>query len=326
MHVIFCSGAEHLKEKFNQFKTHSSSLNYDGKRFFPNSDIYTHLERLEEFQGENVTVLQSCNASSSHERERWTTADRLFELLQVLHLLNNPVRIRELDHKKFEEKELAKPATINVVLTCMPAGKQDHAVITGEAVSAWMCLELIRQYCSSIAIIDPHPPMEFPFMQKLGIERLSLVPDLVKKARDLYGISDSSALLLTADEFGQQRMGMSGLGKKRSSSSEVEITGSIDIRGKDVIFVDDSFFSGSTLLKTIKKYKEMGVASVTPCIVHVCPLYTTGEEKLEKALDELDGRLIFSNTVWTKLGEKVETLVDSSPLIINWINKKGGSG
>ncbi|MHA2297041.1 MAG: hypothetical protein ACXAEU_08725 [Candidatus Hodarchaeales archaeon] len=317
MHIIFCSGAEHLKDKFNQFKTHSSSFNYDGRRFFPNSDVYTRLEELEEFQGEDVIIIQSCNASSSHEQEQWTTADRFFELLQVLHLLTKPVKVREVGHKKFEENELEKPASIHVVLTCMPAGKQDHAVMTGEAVSTVMCLELIKQFSSSIVIIDPHPPMDFPFMQELGIERLTLVPDLIKKVKNLYKME--SPIMLTADEYGQQRMGLAGLGKKRTSSSEVEITGTIDIKNKDVIFVDDAFFSGSTLLKTIKKYKELGAASVTPCIVHICPFAKKGEEMLERAFDELERRLIFSNTVWTKLGEEVATLVDCSPLIKEWI-------
>jgi len=323
MHLIFCSGAEHLRDKFDPFKTYVSALNYDSNRFFPNSDLYTRLDTIEEFQGKHVVILQSCNASSPSEKERWTTADRLFELLQVLHLLNNPVRIKKIGHKDFEEEPLEKPASIHVVLTCMPAGKQDHAVMSGEAVSSQMCLELIKQQCSSIVIIDPHPPMTFSFMENLGIEKLTLVPELVKKAKELYKMANP--VMLTADEFGQQRMGLSGLGKKRTSSSEVEITGTVDIKGKDVLFVDDAFFSGSTLLKTIKKYKELGAASVTPCIVHICPLTSAGEGRLEKALKELDGRLIFSNTVWTELGEEAKTLTDCTTTIIEWINKKFSS-
>ncbi|MHA1167188.1 MAG: hypothetical protein ACTSP4_01420 [Candidatus Hodarchaeales archaeon] len=320
MHVILCSGAEHLKGSFNGFRTYTSIFNYDGKRFFPNSDVFTCIREIEAFQGEKVIVIQSCNASSPEEKEKWTTADRFFELLQVLHLLNNPAKVTETGHKQFEEQELAKPSSIDVVLTCMPAGKQDHATMTGEINSAQMCLELIKPFCNSIAIIDPHPPMEFPFMQEVGVEKISLVPELVEKAKNLFNLDDP--LLLTADEYGQLRMGLTGLGKKRTSSSEVEIIGNIDVRGKEIIFVDDAFFSGSTLLKTIKKYKELGATKIIPCIVHICPLVVSGEDRLKKALDELGGELVFSNTVWTKAGEGVNTAVDCSQAIIRWITGK----
>lgn len=320
MHVILCSGAEHLKGSFTDYQTHTPALNYDGKRFFPNSDVFTCLKEIESFQSEPVIVIQSCNASSLEEKEVWTTADRFFELLQVLHLLNNPVKVTETGHKQFEEQDLTKPSRIDVVLTCMPAGKQDHATMTGEINSARMCLELVKSMCDTIAIIDPHPPMEFTYMQETGVEKISLVPELVDKAKNLFNLDDP--LLLTADEYGQQRMGLSGLGKKRTSSSEVEITGSIDVNGKEILFVDDAFFSGSTLLKTIKRYKELGATRVIPCIVHVCPLVNSGENRLKIALEELNGDLVFSNTVWTKTGEGINTVVDCSPAIIEWIDKK----
>ncbi len=99
-------------------------------------------------------------------------------------------------------------------------------------------------------------------------------------------------------------------------------SGSIDVSGKEILFVDDAFFSGSTLLKTIKRYKELGAIRVIPCIVHICPLVASGEDRLKIALEELNGELVFSNTVWTRIGEGINTVVDCSPAIIEWIEKK----
>ncbi|MHA2499256.1 MAG: hypothetical protein ACXAEL_06790, partial [Candidatus Hodarchaeales archaeon] len=62
--AILCSGSLHLATGLHQagYQTVTSSLNYDGRRFFPNSDVYSCLPDLESI-GEPIVVFQSASCS-----------------------------------------------------------------------------------------------------------------------------------------------------------------------------------------------------------------------------------------------------------------------
>jgi phosphoribosylpyrophosphate synthetase len=299
--IILGAGAIHLKNSFEKlnYEVMISELNYDDKRKFPNSDIYTAFdgEFLERLQGKRVVIVQSANYNVING-EKWTTSDLFFETLQIIHILRNPQKVTKVSHKSFDYKALLPPSEIILVFTCMPFGKMDHAVKTGEAISAQIGMELSTSLCDKVILIDPHPPMEFTFMDKLKqggrLEKISLVDDIRKKIYDFFDLEE--AIEVTADEFGQMRMKMQSLGKVRKDSSTVEMIGEIDVSDRNVILIDDMLLTGGTLRASVKKYKELGAKEVYLGIIHALPLEQYGDERLFATYNSVNN-LIISNTV-----------------------------
>lgn len=326
--VILGIGAMHLKKSFEDldYQTMHSISNYDGKRKFPNSDVYTALSTkdLAKIQNKHIILVQSASFDTFKD-EKWSTADFYFELLQFIHLLKNPQEVREIGHKRFDYKSLSPASKIDIVFTSMPCGKLDHAVKTGEAVSSQMALELMASLVNKIYIIDPHPPMEFSFMEKLAksgkLEKISIVNDLREKIMSKYSPKDP--IEVTADEFGQLRMKMESLGKIRKDSETVETIGNINVNKRDVVFIDDMLLTGGTLRANVAKYKELGANQVLVGIVHALPIEKENDNRLKMTLKDIR-TLITSDTVYSSFIEDLrakDQLVSCVPAIDKALKK-----
>lgn len=315
--VILASGAEHLKDSLEKrgYSVYTSGLNYDGHRFFYNGDVYTWIAGIEDFQNEKVCIIQSGNYSGELEKEKFTTQDRIFETLQILQMVKNPESVKEVGHKQYEYTPLEKPAEILLLLTCMPSGKQDHAVRTGECNSALTALELFFNYCSRIALVDAHPwNVEwFSHLKKEGkIIDLSMVPYLLEEIKVRFPDSQ----LLAPDEGAQYRLGLDGFGKRRTSSVDSEVLGDIPVEGKNLVFVDDLILTGGTLLRTREHSLKEGALRFAFAATHALPLMS-GEDNLRRLVDKLGEDLLVTNTVPSKtfVEDHPELALDCVPLI-----------
>ncbi|MEX2703060.1 MAG: phosphoribosyltransferase family protein [Candidatus Baldrarchaeota archaeon] len=323
--IILCSGAEHLANQFKKlgYNIHTSRLNYDGKRFFPNSDLYTRLDSLEELEGKQVLVVQSATYSGELDKEKFTTADRFWETLQVLDILKNPIKVFEKAHKEYEYQELKPPKEVVVLYTFLPCALQDKAFKTGEAMSAKLAVELTLMKADKVATIDPHPPEKIPWVKKLvdngKLELLSAVPTLVEEAAKRFNLDSYD--LITPDEGAQERFGIKGFKKRRFDSFTVIISGDSNVKGKKVIIVDDLTKSGSTLIKARNFLMENGAKEVISCVTHVLPTMSEGEKLLRNLVKKLEGKILTTNTVRTKTFEEEnpKCLVDIVPIIHNWL-------
>lgn len=315
--IVLASGAEHLKHSLEKkgYPVCTSGLNYDGKRFFYNGDLYTRIAEIEQFQNKKVCIIQSGNYSGELEEEKFTTQDRIFETLQLLQLLNNPESVKETGHKQYAYTPLEKPADILLVLTCMPSGKQDHAVRIGECNSALTALELFFNYCSRIAIVDAHP-WNVEWFNTLKAEGkvidLSMVPSLLEEITIRFPDSQ----LLAPDEGAQYRLGLDGFGKKRTSSVDSEILGDIPVQGKNLVFIDDLILTGGTLLRTREHSLKEGAHQFAFAATHALPLMS-GEDNLRRLVNTLGEDLLVTNTVPSKtfVKDHPELVVDCVPLI-----------
>ncbi len=323
MKVILASGGEHLRESLEKrgHTVYTSGLNYDGLRFFYNSDLYTRMAGIDQFQNQKVCIIQCGTYSGELEKEKFTTQDRIFETLQILHVLNNPESVEEVGHKKYRYTPLEKPEEILLVLTCMPSGKQDHAVKTGESNSALVSLELFLKYCSRIAIVDAHPwDMEwFSDLKKSGkITDLSMVPYLLEEISRRFPDSH----LLAPDEGAQVRLGLDGFGKKRTTSIDSEILGDIPVEGKNLVFIDDLILTGGTLLKTREHILKKGARRFAFAATHALPLQN-GEDNLRRLVQTLGDNLLVTNTVPSRtfVQDHPELALDCVPLIDEFLKK-----
>jgi phosphoribosylpyrophosphate synthetase len=315
--VILASGGEHFKKSLEDkgYKVYTSGLNYDEKRFFFNGDLFTRIEEVETLQNEKVCIIQSGNYSGELEKEKFTTQDRIFETLQILQLLNNPESVKEIGHKEYAYHMLENPNQILLLLTCMPSGKQDHAVRTGECNSALTALELFLRYCPQIGIIDAHPWNVEWFnclKEQEKIIDLSMVPYLLEEIRKRFPDSQ----LLAPDEGAQARLGLDGFGKKRTSSVDSEILGDIPVKGKRLAFIDDLILTGGTLLRTREHILKEGAHQFAFAATHALPLMS-GEDNLRRLVTALGEDLLVTNTVPSKtfVQDYPELALDCVPLI-----------
>ena len=317
-HVIaLCSGTNHLKQELiqNNFEVFTLGYNYDGKRFFPNRDLYTRLDEVTSLEGKKVIVLQSGSGSGEYEQEVFSSADRVLEVLQLLSILNRPVKVNEIKHKQYKRETLPSPKDVSVIYTCHPFTLQDGSFKTGEANVAQLILELTLQNATKVGVIDLHSPPDIPWVKKAvnsgKLVCVSAASRLVDEATKRFNLKEP--IVVAPDEGGQRRIGIPGFIKKRLDSYTVLLEGGIAVKDRDVVLIDDLTKSGSTLIKARNQLLEQGANRVVSCVTHVLPLIK-GEELLQELVKRLNGKILVSNTVPTKT-----FLRDYSHLVVSCI-------
>ncbi|MEM2141964.1 MAG: phosphoribosyltransferase family protein [Candidatus Thorarchaeota archaeon] len=303
--VVLASGSEHLRESFLRHgcDVHCCNVNYDGKRIFPNADIYARLPDIADLSNKRVIVVQSCTGAGPAEIEPYTTSDRVVELLLILDILKNPYEVEETGHKMYRATQLDPPERVEVVLTFQPFALQDKAFKTGEAISARWATRAILEAADKMYVINPHAPESLDWVRELverGVyEKIDLTHDLLEFASRRFGFSEYIAV--SPDEGGQERFSMSGYGKSRHDSFTVELHGELDVKGRRVIVLDDLTKSGSTLLKAAERLRSQGAVDVGLAVAHVLPLVDKGEELLEDLYRKSEGKIVTSNSIRTRL-------------------------
>jgi phosphoribosylpyrophosphate synthetase len=327
--IVLCSGVEHLRERLEpKFAVHISSMNYDGKRAFPNSDIYSRLAKIEKLSNKNVCLIQSCTYSSELESEKFTTGDRLIETLQFIEILNNPVKI-ELNHSDQKtEHKLQHARTLITMYTFLPFSKQDGVYQTGEVASAELAVRLTLQSgAKRVVAIDPHPPQQFEWVAKLvrskSFDAISIVPKMIQEAKRKFELDDPMVIVPPGKMRYETLAQISHMAKERVDSYSVIVTGATQVKGRDVIVVDDMALSGITLSKTYEKIKDLGAKNVCCCVPHLLPLVKEGEERIRQLIRNTDKHIIASNTVRSRIFEEEypDLLVDCSTLIVEYLNE-----
>lgn len=318
--VVLASGAEHLRKRFEElgFRVYSSSMNFDEKRFFPNSDIYVRIPEVESLSDRRVVVIQSCTGSSPEHGEYFTTSDRVQELMLLLDLLSHPTKVEKLGFKKYKTTHIDPPSKVETVLTFQPFALQDKAFQTGEAVSCHVATMMIDLFCDMIWVVSPVVDNHYPWIQRrIRRERykeIDITQKIIDFAAKKFGFEDY--IVVAPDEGAQERFGVPGLKKRRTDSFTIEIYGEVDVDGKNVIVIDDLTKSGSTLLKAAELLKQQGAINVGLVVLHIMPIRDKGEELLEKLVTKSEGRVVTSNSVHSitfckKNPELVYNVVDS---------------
>lgn len=301
--ILLASGAEHLKPRFLElgYRVFTSGLNYDSKRLFPNADIYAKIEEIEELSDRRVVVVQSCTGSGPAENEDYTTSDRVVELLLLLDLLARPMKAEKVGHKQYCVSPLSAPSKVEVVLTFQPFALQDKVFKTGEAVSGRWAIEAVARACNRVYVVNPHAPDSLEWVQSLedrGLyEVIDVIPELVAFAEERFGFDE--AVIVAPDEGGQERYKCDGFGKKRSNSYVVSVHGELDVKGKQVVLIDDLTKSGSTLLRAAERLIEQGAKDVVMAVAHVLPIVGKGEILLEALIEKSHGKIVTTNTIYT---------------------------
>jgi len=242
--IIPTSTAEHLVKKIgtkaNNLKVIFPEKNKEGKRSFPDGELYLRISKAHRLKNKRVVVLHS-GAPEPNEG--------LVELKIILQILK--------DNK-------VKP---EVFFSYFPYGMQDKVFEKGETnVAENLIKELVNYYkVKKIYIIDPHFGGR-DWIKKYPIVNISAVPFLIRKA---WQKNHENILFLSPDKGGKRRTGLSAIRKERLNSFKVKIFSSkVNFKGKIVGVVDDIVETGGTLLRFYDFAKKSGAKKVIALITH----------------------------------------------------------
>ncbi len=163
--------------------------------------------------------------------------------------------------------------------------RQDKAFHRGEAVSQRIFGTWLDEWFDMVLTVDAHLHRVKSITEviRCGVN-ISAAPYM---ARFLKG-DDSKPLLLGPDEESLQWVGQiagaAGLDfgvahKERHGDRDVEITlPDVNVRGRDVMLVDDVLSSGFTIARAAEAVRRKGAARVRCMVTHA--LFATGAEEL----------------------------------------------
>ncbi|MFA6531136.1 MAG: ribose-phosphate diphosphokinase [Candidatus Micrarchaeia archaeon] len=220
---------------------------------FPDGDSYVRILDIEKYKGKDVILFHRLYPNQN---------ESLIQLLFILKLLRD-----------------AK-CNVTLVSPYLPYSRQDKTFLEGESKSAEVVCEILSEHgVRKLITFDCH------FLKKEGeftygglkIRNISLNRALVDKAKEKFKnehfevISPDQGASYLVEEFGGQSMkkvrGDYVKGKEAYRKIE-KIEGDFDLKGKNVLIIDDMVSTGGTMFKAVENVKKGGAKKVGCATVH----------------------------------------------------------
>jgi ribose-phosphate pyrophosphokinase len=233
---------------------------------FPDGETFVKIE--ENVRGEDVFVVQSTSPPTNHH---------LMELFIMIDALRR-----------------ASAARITAVLPFYGYARQDRKDQPRVPITAKLVANLlVAAGANRILAMDLHAQQIQGFFD-IPVDHLYAAPVMYeylkrKSLKDLVVVSPDVGGLKMAYAYSQVLdAGLAIVAKRRKSASEVESMAVIgEIRGKDVLLVDDLTETAGTLTTAADLLKEKGAKRILTCVSHAI-LNKMGVARLRKSpIDEL---------------------------------------
>ncbi len=244
---------------------------------FPDKESHVLIHDLETCRGMDVQVLHRCYPKQDSS------------LLQLFLM----------------GKTLSKIANrVEAVVPYLPYARQDKIWKSGEALSAEIICQMISAAgFSSLATFDCH------FVKKAGeaeygglrIRNFSLSEDLVayfreKKPNVLFISPDEGASYIVSEAGGKsmvKRRGEYKNHKKQAARPVESLDANFDVKGRDVVILDDMIAGGGTMIRATRAVLAAGAASVCCGCTHGLFLGNAYTKLQETGAEEI----VASNTI-----------------------------
>src|SRR6266404_2025213 len=170
--------------------------------------------------------------------------------------------------------------TVKIVVPYLPYARQDKQKLEGELLAAnGLCRLLKKAGADSLITFDCHflnaeGQQEF---EGLPILNLSMGPELVKKAEEIIGGEDFEIIgpddgsnYLVSGHGGQSMKKV----RKEYDHGKIDyrdvhdIAGHLEVKGKNVLILDDMISSGSTMIKCLEKVTAAGAKNIACAATH----------------------------------------------------------
>lgn len=249
--MLIVAGSASLRLAERVAKQLKCGLTKPELRRFPDGELYVRIP--EGVRGKNVVVIQStCHSPNENYME-------LFLLLDAA---------RDMGAEK-----------VTAVIPYLAYARQDKRFEEGEAVSLQTVAKLIESVgTDEVCVVDMHAHRVEKLSKIFSIPArdLTAAPLLGKEIAENYHLKDP--VVIGPDEEAQQWARAAGkavgadwdfMMKKRLGPEEVEIKPrKLEVRGRDVIVIDDIISTGGTMIEAIKILKKHGARKVYAACTH----------------------------------------------------------
>ncbi|NWK05836.1 ribose-phosphate pyrophosphokinase [Marine Group I thaumarchaeote] len=190
---------------------------------------------------------------------------------------------------------------IYAIIPYMGYARQDRQFLSGEVVTMSIIAKMIQAAgAKKIVVVDIHSKTALNHF-KIPKENVSAIPELAKyfkkmKLKNALVVSPDMGGSLRAKKFaGLLNVGFIALKKSRNrNTGKVLIQSSkVDVRGKDLILVDDIISTGGSIIKAAQFLKRQKCKRVFVACTH--GLFVEGAEKKIKKAGV--SRIISTNTI-----------------------------
>jgi ribose-phosphate pyrophosphokinase len=324
-----CGGFFYLKQTFYRVKIFSGTANQTlasaicksiGMELgqctvkpFPDGETFVKID--ENVRGEEVFVVQPTAPPTNHN---------LMELFIMIDALRR-----------------ASAKRITAVLPFYGYARQDRKDQPRVPITAKLVANLlVAAGANRILTMDLHAQQIQGFFD-IPVDHLYAAPVMYeylkkKNLKDLVVVSPDTGGLKMAHAYSQVlEAGLAIVAKRRKSASEVESMAVIgEIKGKNILIVDDLTETAGTLTEAASLLKKKGAKQILACVSHAI-LGETGIERLRKSkIDELittdtvqrpaiDGVKITTLSVAGLLGEAIKR-INSNSSVNSLFEFKGG--
>ncbi|MCX8174674.1 MAG: ribose-phosphate diphosphokinase [Candidatus Micrarchaeota archaeon] len=262
---------------------------------FPDKESHVFIRDLEACRGKDVQVLHRCYPKQDSS------------LLQLMLI----------------GKTVSQVASrVEAIVPYLPYARQDKVWTVGEALSAEIICQLLSAAgFSSLATFDCH------FLKKEGeatygglrIRNFSLSQRLVSyfksKMPDALFISPDQGAAYLVNEIGGLAMvkkrGEYRQHKRQAQRPVASIDINFDVKGKDVVILDDMIAGGGTMIKAVRAVLAMGASSVSCGCTHGLFLGDAYTKLQEAGAEEI----VASNTIASE-ASKIDILPQLKEVII----------
>ena len=261
------------------------AINTEIKKF-PDGENYLRINLEDEtiIADKEVIIIQSTGPSSSGNQNR-----RLMELFMMIDSIKR-----------------MGAAKIIVVVPYLAYARQDKIFRPGESQFANVIFRILNSFAlDELYTVDIHAPeiMEECSCKAVNIDSMKLLADYIKSkgAKDIVvvspdkGATDRSKAF--ANHFGEN-IPVEIFDKERDiKTGEIQMSGVLNLKGKDVVISDDIIATGGTMATAIKIAKESGANKIFAVATHALLLEQAKFRILKAGADEIIGTDSIDNEV-----------------------------
>lgn len=267
INIIATTQAEHIAKKITDkdVKVFLVDKNKEGKRLFPDGEVYIKLAKINRIKGRTVVLHSGAP----------TPNQGIMELKGVLAILNE-----------------AKIKPIEIFFTYFPYGMQDHINSLGETCMAENLVKELFEYygVEKIYVIDAHFSDNI-WIKKYPIKNISVIDEVIKKVQK----NNKDIIFLAPDAGSQKRRNLFGGEKNRKNSYDVRIKTNQEfkdmVKGNPIAVVDDILETGGTMEKFYKECKKCEANDIIAIVTH--GVLKRGISRIKK----LYSKLYLTNTI-----------------------------
>jgi len=168
--------------------------------------------------------------------------------------------------------------------------RQDRRFLDGESIASRTCAELLEVNCNRIITVNLHKDDIRNYFKKKVKNLIAgkAIAELADRANvDVVLSPDMGSFYLAKDVGDVLKIESAHFDKKRISDRSVEATLSTDVKGKNVLLVDDIISTGSTIIAASKILRANGAKSVHVVCVHGLFLKNS-IERIKKVCDSVN--------------------------------------